>query len=209
MAQSENAESLQTGISCAFHNKRKKLNPNLNAFNDEDSDDLHSLTHSEFSHANIDIITLKEKGCSLAQEGNMSAAISTFKHCISLNPDLFEIYEMLAQAYLSQEKFMLAVKSCEKAILLAPSWAPGYVTLARAQREMGEIRLSLQNFQRAKVLCPNDIELIEEVADMEGIVRKAENIWSAYESKISGSKDSDEEEANRCIYNLAHRFQCG
>ena len=51
---------------------------------------------------------------------------------------------------------MLIIRTCQINNIcwcrLAPHWSDGFVTLARAQREMGEVELSLQNMQQAKQL---------------------------------------------------------
>ena len=41
-----------------------------------------------------------------------------------------------------------------KCIELSPNWCEGYITLARGQREMGEVTLSISSYQKAISLFP-------------------------------------------------------
>ena len=41
-----------------------------------------------------------------------------------------------------------------KCIELSPNWCEGYITLARGQREMGEVELSISSYQKAITLFP-------------------------------------------------------
>jgi tetratricopeptide (TPR) repeat protein len=57
---------------------------------------------------------------------------------------------LIAQALLSLDELLPAIKSAEEVIRIAPGWADGYVTLARAQREFGEPELALDNLKMAR-----------------------------------------------------------
>lgn len=49
-----------------------------------------------------------------------------------------------------------------KSIGIKPDWCEGYVTLARAQREMGEVLLSLESYKKAIDLLDHAESLSEE-----------------------------------------------
>ena len=49
-----------------------------------------------------------------------------------------------------------------KSIGIKPDWCEGYITLARAQREMGEVLLSLESYQKAIDLLDRAESLSEE-----------------------------------------------
>lgn len=48
-----------------------------------------------------------------------------------------------------------AVKYATKCVSMKPDWCEGYITLARSQREMGEVILSLKSYETALSLIDN------------------------------------------------------
>ncbi|CBK21602.2 uncharacterized protein [Blastocystis hominis] len=69
---------------------------------------------------------------------------------------------MIAQLHLMQSRPFGAVKFALKSIGIKPDWCEGYITLARAQREMGEVLLSLESYQKAIDLLDRAESLSEE-----------------------------------------------
>ena len=65
---------------------------------------------------------------------------------------------------------------------LKPDWCEGYVTLARAQREMGEVDLSLDSYKKAISLLDTatslDEEEKEEVRQESKELTQIYNVWS-------------------------------
>ena len=55
-----------------------------------------------------------------------------------------------------------AVKYAEKCISINPDWCEGYITLARSQREMGEVILALQSYETAISLLDRAPNLSDE-----------------------------------------------
>ena len=58
-----------------------------------------------------------------------------------------------------------AVKYALKSLDVKPEWCEGHVTLARAQREMGEVNLSLKSYQKAITLLDEATSLNENEKD--------------------------------------------
>ena len=54
-----------------------------------------------------------------------------------------------------------AVKYAMKSLDVKPEWCEGHVTLARAQREMGEVNLSLESYKNAIALLDEATSLNE------------------------------------------------
>ena len=54
-----------------------------------------------------------------------------------------------------------AVKYAMKSLDVKPEWCEGHVTLARAQREMGEVNLSLESYKKAIALLDEATSLNE------------------------------------------------
>lgn len=65
---------------------------------------------------------------------------------------------------------------------LKPDWCEGYVTLARAQREMGEVDLSLDSYKKAISLLDTATSLDEaekeEVRQESKELTQIYNVWS-------------------------------
>lgn len=55
-----------------------------------------------------------------------------------------------------------ALKYAEKCVSINPNWCEGYVTLARSQREMGEVILAIQSYETAISLLDRASNLSEE-----------------------------------------------
>ena len=93
-----------------------------------------------------------EKGGLLAEQGMFSEAISQWILGISANPPPFEasrLWESRAQAHMALEEWFLAVQCAEFATQKDPSWADGFVTLGRAQLNLGEPSMAVESIQRA------------------------------------------------------------
>jgi hypothetical protein len=63
-----------------------------------------------------------------------------------------QLWEMRAQAENELGRSWAAVRAAEQAVLLVPHWAVGWWTLARAQRNVGELGLALRNIRLAQSL---------------------------------------------------------
>lgn len=61
------------------------------------------------------------------------------------------LLEMKSQALLSMGSLVKAAAVATQVVLLAPTWAEGYITLARAQREIGEVTLGIDYFKLANI----------------------------------------------------------
>lgn len=93
-----------------------------------------------------------EKGGLLAEQGMFSEAISQWILGLSANPPPFEasrLWESRAQAHMALEEWFLAVQCAEFATQKDPSWADGFVTLGRAQLNLGEPSMAVASIQRA------------------------------------------------------------
>lgn len=96
-----------------------------------------------------------EKGGLLAEHGRFSEAISQWVLGLSANPPPFEasrLWESRAQAHMALEEWFLAVQCAEFATRKDPAWADGFVTLGRAQLNLGEPSMAAVSIQRALAL---------------------------------------------------------
>lgn len=97
---------------------------------------------------------MKQEGSLLAEGGNYRQAISRWRESLSLNADQPEIYEMKAQVLMELGNDFQAVQAAESALHLVSTWWEAHRTLARAQRNLGEIRMALNSYIRAWHLNP-------------------------------------------------------
>lgn len=158
---------------------------------------------------------LKLKGCDSAENGNMMLALNYWNQALALAPNNGYLYELRAQGFLSCEKWLYAIKSAEKSVELLPNWSEGYITLARARREMGEISLAIDSYRHAREL-DKDIflilnedginELYEELKEMEILQEKMLIKRNDIGKIVNDSTSSNDIEANTCIFNLATRI---
>jgi tetratricopeptide (TPR) repeat protein len=157
---------------------------------------------------------LKLKGCTSAENGDMSLALKYWNQALLLTPTDGYLYELRAQGFLSCEKWLYAIKSAEKCVEILPKWSEGYITLARARREMGEISLAIDSYHHAReidkdlFLIPNEDginEALEELNEMELLQEKMLINRNDIGQNVTDSTTSNDIEANTCIFNLTTR----
>ena len=147
----------------------------------------------------------KEKACILAESGDFISAVRLIKQGLYYDSTDHIIYELLAQLYLQLDKWMDAVLAAEKSIEISPNWSESYLTLARAQRELGELNLAYHNYNKCIELEPNNNIAIIEMNDMKCILNISENFRFQQHQLFLKSNTSDEQEASLCLYNLTSR----
>ena len=106
-------------------------------------------------------------GCDLAASGNFAAAITKWNEGLIYDNNNHILYELLAQGYIQLERWFDAVQSANRSVAIDPHWSESRLTLARAQRELGEVELSLQSYKIAVELDPCNQEAISELAEIE------------------------------------------
>lgn len=67
-----------------------------------------------------------------------------------------------------------------KSIELKPDWCEGYVTLARGQREMGEVMLSLDSYNKAISLFPSSTLSEKDKKEIEMEAKELKQIFQVY-----------------------------
>lgn len=76
------------------------------------------------------------------------SALKYWRYAIEISPDLYKVHESMAQVLLELGETFEAIKEATEATEIAPTWGDGFITLARCQRNFGEIELSLQSFEK-------------------------------------------------------------
>ncbi len=153
----------------------------------------------------LDPCMLKEMGCSLAESGDFGGALNLWLQAVRVEPDNSFLYELIAQGYMQIDKLMVATFYAENAVKLNPTWDEGMLTLARCQREMGELELSLSTFRKACLLNPDNVEIRNELREVEGLVEQLLVKRAEKKLAVDRSETDAEKEANLCIYHLSAR----
>jgi tetratricopeptide (TPR) repeat protein len=91
----------------------------------------------------------ERKGVEAAEKEDYQLALGYFNRILFLRPQNHIIYEYRAQIYLDIGEIIQAVQSIEKSIQCNPNWYVAYNTLARCQREMGELYLARSNITKS------------------------------------------------------------
>ena len=162
---------------------------------------------------------LKDMGNDFAENERFADALKSWDVALRFDPTNGLFHELKAQVYLCLDCPRLAlhaVRSAEAAAELLPFWAEGHLTLARAQLNLGEIKLALESFSRAANLDPENIhpEIRTELVATEELYRKIERERS--ELSLDRNElneilpplrrtEDDALEVERCMINLATR----
>lgn len=88
--------------------------------------------------------TLKDIGNDFAGDENFADALKAWDVALRYDPMNGILHELKAQVYLSLDTHRLAlhaVRSAQLATELLPYWDEGFLTLARAQLNMGELKI--------------------------------------------------------------------
>ena len=186
---------------------------NVFGFGDADNDEYPtSMEDDRFSPAASSVVQeperalrCREKGCALAEAGCMSDALKFFQEGLLFSPQDELLLELSAQMYLQLDRPMAAVKSAEEAVVLASTWADGHLTLARAQRELGEVESSIQSYQRVLELDITHTDAQTELEEMQVILTRILAKKQTLLEAVQTSATAEEAEANTAILNLASR----
>lgn len=94
---------------------------------------------------------------------------------------------VLFAAYLQMDEFFAAVESAVKATKLAPAWPEGFLTLARAQINFGELDLGLETLKRAITLPAEDTEVKREIhEEFERVIALVEQKSKIEQASLGG-----------------------
>lgn len=199
-------------LSCRPTSKRKR---NTSGFiqDEEEIDSIkdEQVTLSVQKQVDVQKLTkheigiLKDEGCRQAELGNSSEALKIWQRALNSDPFNAVLNELMAQVYLEQGKFTLAINASKSATSMQPDWADGHLTLARSYREFGEINMSLESYRTAAKLSPGNEEIALEMNEMLSIEKTSNELQTKYSKMLAESKCAAEEEVARCFLNLCAR----
>jgi len=167
--------------------KRRRLDAAaFDAQNEEDelADELNSVAASshELSHGSPALLLdnvalsrlLQQQGAVLADSERWNAALAKFDEAVARDPSSSAAHEQRAQVLIHLDRFFEAVQAAQRSVERAPTWGDAHLTLARAQFNLGEPTLALDNAERAVALgCEDPQEAREEVEHIEAALLQA------------------------------------
>ena len=136
----------------------------------------------------VDVGALRARGCDLAERGCFhealvcfSAALQGYQSQSVGSPDYTaELHEMTAQVLMELGENFKAISHAEYSVAADSKWSCGWVTLARARREVGEVQLAIQAYGRALEVWSPTTDGVEEVQqELAELVRVAVQLGEA------------------------------
>ncbi|CAK0780551.1 hypothetical protein CVIRNUC_005090 [Coccomyxa viridis] len=149
--------------------KKRKIQAPPAAFAEPEDEAVPQLTDAE---KNQQVQSLKDQGFQKAEEKDFSTAIRLWDEALILRPQNAELHEMKAQVLLEVKQYWPAVQAATSATSSEPSWAPGFVTLARAQYNYGEPEEALKSIDHALKLEPENVDALSEINDIRTQVQR-------------------------------------
>lgn len=111
---------------------------------------------------------------------------------------------MRAQCLLALNHPFAAVRAADLAAELSPCWAVAHLTLARCQRELGEVALAVASYSAAVDLDPHCRECAAELSEAKELLARLESIHADRTRGLSGLSP-EEREAATCALHLQSR----
>ncbi len=205
---------------------------NIGAFGADPDEDISESTASTSSleedpQLKNQLQLWRIQGVQYAEDGKFEEALGQWQRYLLLRPTDHEVLEMKAQAHLAVDQVLEALQSAESATKDREDWVEGLQTLARCQREIGELYLSVNTYEKALRQLQEqrqDVseergkdsyqlmkkELEEELIEVRSLAQELTERRQVYLSELQHNATSlspEQQEVCRCKYNLAARVK--
>lgn len=124
---------------------------------------------------------LQEEGNALAQEGQFPQALQKWGAALALTPARGRLHESRAQVFLEMGDTWQAVQAATRAVEVEPDWAEGWLTLSRAQLNLGEPQLALESASTANRLAPKREDVLQELRTAQWLLARQRQMEHARE----------------------------
>ena len=113
-------------------------------------------------------------------QGKTDKAVSRLNLELAKSPDATWIPTMLAEVYMRQAKYDLALEQCRRLQALGDKSAPLQVRFGRAYQLKGDLVKALASFEAAKELAPQDVAVLNALADVQQMTGRKQEAISNY-----------------------------
>jgi tetratricopeptide (TPR) repeat protein len=121
------------------------------------------------------------------------AALEKYKKCISLNPNVFTVWENTMTILHSQSNWAELATTAEKAMEAFPNKPASYLHYGAAATELGKLEDALSALQQAELMVGNNTRLQIELADQIGVTCTRKKDYpaaiAAFEKALSAGGD--------------------
>ena len=99
--------------------------------------------------------TLVKRGRSLAERGQLKAAVTAYRKAIEINPRSPEAHTALANAYYEMDQLAAAERSVQQALKVNENYAPAYVLLGTVYQSLDRVPEAIKAYDRYLALAPD------------------------------------------------------
>ncbi|XVE95572.1 hypothetical protein REPUB_Repub02eG0109800 [Reevesia pubescens] len=123
--------------------------------------------------------SFQAQGNKLAEDGKYREALGKWEAALNLMPENAVLHEQKAQVLLEIGDAWSALKAAIRATELEPSWAEGWITLARAQLNFGEPDTAIESFDRALAIKPDSVEAQDDKKTAVHLIKRRKQLHSS------------------------------
>mmetsp|Transcript_28395 Transcript_28395/g.39626 ORF Transcript_28395/g.39626 Transcript_28395/m.39626 type:complete len:217 (+) Transcript_28395:1-651(+) len=172
--------------------KKRRVAAKINIFDDEkqhisSSRSSNSTKKRRLRTRKEKIKLLDDEGTSLAEKGAYGQAIGKWNQALQMSLDADDeanlkavLHEQCSQVYLEMGRAYDAVVQAHKAVENDSTFVHGYVSLARAQLNLGEPYMALSTMQKAILLDPTTPALWKEFHELKEISDRGKKLGNTH-----------------------------
>ena len=153
-------------------------------------DELIKLLHRELELKPNYAEAHNKLGAALKEQGDLSAAIVSYKTALQLKPNYPEAHNNMGLALQEQDELPAAIVSYNSALQLKPNYPEAHNNMGLALHEQSELTAAIASFNTALQLKPNYPEARWNSSLTMLLGRDYENGWEEYEWRSKKEKEN-------------------